>query len=442
MCDMDSGSDFDVSSDIDSDISSDFDSDTNSEYSFEGLDLPDDTNCEFTDVEGEVIVTESVDDVEFLDTLEEITDDSSIEVLETETTTELYSLDDIEEVDTMMNITEREDGDLCEDIESSISELSGEDMETFIENTNDVEQLYELRDSLVNGDVSEVTIPDSLEGLDDPTIESVNEESTETVLEQLTLDDLSDETSYIEPEVVVTENEIQELIENETDVERLGALRDSLLSGEIAVETDETADEESPKVLTREITPEIIESRERDTEEILNNYQDNLREYGVGEEQKINIEYESLDCGDTSSNIYYQPTDWEEVANSLTIGQTEQLNEEISNGFDIKPEVEQTDSELQETSINYDEIYEGIQQEALEESFADIQIDADPERLDNSLENFNASTWENLTLDEQKGSMENLADYVVDVIGFQNPPNIEYYSNTQEGDFGENLSIG
>lgn len=88
---------------------------------------------------------------------------------------------------------------------------------------------------------------------------------------------------------------------------------------------------------------------------------------------------------------------------------------------------------MQELNINYDEIYEGIHQEALEESFTDIHIDADLERLNNSLEKFNEIVWENLILDEQKDSIENLAD---DVIGFENPPKIEYYNNIQECDFG------
>lgn len=321
-----------------------------------------------------------------------------------------------------------------------------EDMETLIENTNDVEQLYELRDSLVSSDYAVDTLNEDFESLEDPQNAVVDEETAEVDWDQPILNELSDEIPYSEPEMVATENEIQEFIENENNPDELEALRDSLLSGEIAVETDESAEDDSPMVLTRDITPEIIESRERDTEETLDNYRDNLRDYGVSEEQieefveqereKINAEYESLDRGDTSNNIYYQPTNWEETADSLNAGQAEQLSEEASNELDIEQEVEQTNAELQEMNINYDEIYEGVQQEALEESFANVNIDLDSERLDTSLENFNASTWENLSLDEQKGSMEYLADYVTDVIGFDNPPNIEYYNNEQEGDFG------
>lgn len=556
MCDMDSGSDFDVDCDVGSDVGSDYESDvgsasdfgelesvddtnfesvdevsnisydfesvSDSDIALEGLDSFDDTDFESfddvsdvdsdidsdaesffgeldsvedasyetVDVESEIDYAESAEDAEALDSLESLSDGEDLELLESRPETDLSSLDNIAPIDTSedniefldieqeavsnsletieshddvelitgeqvetenengeatIDITDLEDTAIDESIASATSVVSLEDVEALIDNTDDIEQLYELRDSLVNGDVAENTLSEDFESLEETENVSEEGETTKVDWDQLTLNELSDETPYSEPDVVVTENEVQELIENETDTDRLEALRDSLLSGEIAVETDETTDDDSPKVLTREITPEIIESRERDTEETLENYRDNLREYGVSEEQigefveqereKINAEYESLDRGDTSSNIYYQPTDWEEVAASLSFGQGEPISEEVSNELEIEQVAEQS-SELQELNINYDEIYEDMQQEVLEESFADIHIDTDPERLDNSLESFNESTWENLTLDEQKGSMETLADYVVDVIGFENPPKIEYYNNEQEGDFG------
>jgi hypothetical protein len=93
-------------------------------------------------------------------------------------------------------------------------------------------------------------------------------------------------------------------------------------------------------------------------------------------------------------------------------------------------------AEFDETQINYDEVLDGVGQDALNEGFAHINIDNDPERLTSSLEDFQNETWQNLTLDEQKESISDLADYVVDTIGFENPPRIEYYNNEQEGDYG------
>lgn len=474
------------------DVNSDIGSDAYSESFFDELDSVDDSSYESVDAEGENDYAESVESVEVLDPLDALGYDNDLELSENGTETDLSSLDDIATSDTFgenieylnaeqeavsdsfepietladtglltdeqvelenesgeatTDITDLEGTVIEESLESRASEASYEDLETLIENTNDIEQLNELRDSLVSGDdVVENTLTEDFENLEEIENVSENEEPTEIDWNQLTLNELSDEMLYPEPDVDVMESDVQEFIENEIDTERLEALRDSLLSGEIAVETDEADVEDSPKILTRDITPEIMESRNRDTEETLENYRDNLREYGVAEEQidefleqereKINAEYERLDRGDTSSNVYHQPLDWEEVSNSLSVEQTEQIIEDISNELEIEQAIEQPNAELQELNINYDEIYESIQQEALEESFADIHIDVDPERLDNSLENFNINTWENLTLDEQKGSMETLADYVVDVIGFENPPKIEYYDNEQEGDFG------
>lgn len=100
------------------------------------------------------------------------------------------------------------------------------------------------------------------------------------------------------------------------------------------------------------------------------------------------------------------------------------------------PTMEDTISELQELEINYDEIYGGLEQEELNRAFENINIDADPERLEASLESFQQQTWDNLTLDEQKESMSDLTDYVIETIGFDNPPHIEYYNNPRNGDYG------
>lgn len=82
--------------------------------------------------------------------------------------------------------------------------------------------------------------------------------------------------------------------------------------------------------------------------------------------------------------------------------------------------------------INYDEVFEGLD----DYDFDGIDYATDTERLDSSLENFDSSTWEGLSLDEQKAAMTDLADYVKDVIGFDNPPEIVYYNNPVDGDYG------
>lgn len=82
--------------------------------------------------------------------------------------------------------------------------------------------------------------------------------------------------------------------------------------------------------------------------------------------------------------------------------------------------------------IDYDTVYSGLDSY----DFDGIDVGSDVERLDSSLESFQPETWENLTVDEQKAAMSDLADYVKDVIGFDNPPQIVYYNNPVAGDYG------
>lgn len=82
--------------------------------------------------------------------------------------------------------------------------------------------------------------------------------------------------------------------------------------------------------------------------------------------------------------------------------------------------------------INYNEVYEGLESY----DFDGINVSDNPERLDASLGSFEAGVWENLTMDEQKNAMNGLAEYVEEVIGFDNPPEIVYYNNPEDGDYG------
>ena len=82
--------------------------------------------------------------------------------------------------------------------------------------------------------------------------------------------------------------------------------------------------------------------------------------------------------------------------------------------------------------IDYDAVYSGLDSY----DFDGIDYSSDVDRLDSSLENFQDGTWENLSADEQKAAMSDLADYVKDVIGFDNPPQIVYYHNPVDGDYG------
>lgn len=142
----------------------------------------------------------------------------------------------------------------------------------------------------------------------------------------------------------------------DADAEEAEALDDLPLPededlSEEASEEYEEYEEDPPKVLTREITDGIRESRAADTEEVLDNYRENLREYGVdedkieefinGEREAMEAEYESLDHGQTSEDIYYMPQDWQVVADSLMADRMEEL----------EPEGDAQDSDISELDL-------------------------------------------------------------------------------------------
>lgn len=394
--------------------------------------------------------------------------------------------------------------------------ITQEEFDNFLENTDDKESLENLRDSLTSGEIA----VDGMEELPDGT----------------DIDNELNNAEILEDTLVITPEEFENAVGSASSPEELERLRDKISSGEIIVAGDDFPEEipdDDQKILTREITPELLESHERDTNETLDNYRENLRDLGVPddkiepfiaqEREKINADFENDINGRPSDEIYHMPTDWQAVADSLSeneevFTESAELSDELSdtpkeptdadpfagltleelddeelveitdtppenslegysldelenedqitepvteNITDTKPDIiepvsdgtndnpnenfseelsntptNEINEELDETEINYEEIYEAINDEALSEGFSDINIDHDPEILNSSLESFTDSQWENLTIDEQKVAMDNLAEYVRDSIGFEDPPVIEYYYNEKNGDYG------
>ena len=446
MCDMDCGSDggFDVGADSDVSEGTDFESGSyvDAGSSFEGMD--DVTEAE--DFEGDVESFDADMEADSFDTDMEYGD-------------EYYSLDEFDDVE-------------------DVDELS--------------QDIYEVEETTE----SEAKLDDEISEMDTEMLEENETKSEEELMVELSqLDAVESEmmdAAYLEElERANADNpEFLDGINRLIDEGKISVVDSSEITDEISGEEDDV------KVLTREVTEEVFESRERDTEEVLNNYRESLETRGVAEEQieeflgqerdKINAEYESLDRGDTSSNIYEIPSDLDEIAETLLGHETTDVETDLRDSINVademvemseESELEQAESaelidervseetgidgdsseefdnisvlesgqheleetvedddvsideelhengtdEVQEIAINYDEIYEEIQQEALEQGFENIDILADAERLDSSLESFEESIWENLSLEEQKESLSNLAEYVEETIGFENP---------------------
>lgn len=500
--------DFEVDSNLEN-LDLDFDDNSYDEINSENLinEMSDDVNDSLNDSLNDLDDIPDFDtgdemDVDFMEDAVEILEVDDVLESDLDCISETNDLPEINEEFNNLQEVSRDDEELVEDIQTRISRdtsveqaitnvSSGFGTESILDNTsqfvselNDIGQetdttltdidfadedvieeaplnstvddFSDLKDEKLFNDESildECTLEFSNEIIGEIDNDNINE------LKMLSLDELDEMMQA--PDIEQTEEvdaSAQEVIENSQEAieaiqaerDRLTGLRDELIEMQFVgdEEREEDFDGESPLVLTREITSEALESRKRDTEEVLENYRDNLREYGVEEEQieeyvsqereKINAEYESLDRGGTNTQIYEMPTDWARVADSLITQEVqEEQTDELSQVTEIIDDSSEQISEVtQEFEINYEEIYEGIQQEALEQGFEGIDIDSDSGRLEQSLQNFTESNWEALSLDEQKSGMSDLASYVVDIIGFENPPTIEYYNNAQMGDFG------
>lgn len=527
MCDMDCGSDVGTDSDVSEGADFDCDLDVNVESSFERI--------------GDVPGTEELEG-----DIESGEGDFETAILE----------ESVESLDEPASLNYFDDIDEFEDM--SQEEFNAEDFvevdDGIIEINTDLFEEEQLSENEIMEELSQLDVVKP-EMWDAAVLEEVKEEH-------------ADNPEFIEG--------IDRLI----DEGKIEVVDSSEISDEIPSEDD------GVKVLTREITDEVLESRERDTNVVLENYRENLEDRGVPEEQinvfleeertKINAEYESLDRNDTSSNIYDLPSDWDAIADALMSQDTEEFDaqledvseksvlenealllsdlpdvdeeldfieeaddmevDEDSDRFENNPEdkmafllginewteetgktarfiteypeeIEDTElpaeymiempemitneemqestedikgeeqinevvaipdmmegqsesvdviseteeaeiqeelyeseqeisTELSENTVNYEEIYEAIASEALELGYKDIDIEANTEVLEQSLERFEKDTWENLEIYEQREAINELSDYIKDVIGFENPPAIEYYNSAREGEYG------
>jgi len=87
---------------------------------------------------------------------------------------------------------------------------------------------------------------------------------------------------------------------------------------------------------------------------------------------------------------------------------------------------------LTETPIDYEAVFEGLD----EYDFDGKDYAQNSEQLNSLLEGFTEDNWNNMELEGQKEQINGLFDYVNDVLGLENPPNIEYYNEPEKGNYG------
>lgn len=113
---------------------------------------------------------------------------------------------------------------------------------------------------------------------------------------------------------------------------------------------------------------------------------------------------------------------------------------EADNDIADKPEQKEVELELddeiatedQEIVIDYETVYEGLDQY----DFDGKDYNQNSEQLTDLLNGFTERNWSNLNSERQKDQIEGLSSYINDVLGFENPPNVEYYYKPEEGNYG------
>ncbi len=139
------------------------------------------------------------------------------------------------------------------------------------------------------------------------------------------------------------------------------------------------------------------------------------------QEELNSLENETVEYGARVKGLTYDGRD------IITSSPDEEYGNELPLDENLNIDLE---GDLTEEELN--SVYEGL------ESFDFQGVNAleDTERLDENLENFTNENWENFSIEEQKESMNDLAQYIIDVTGLENPPKIEFYNNDKEGDYG------
>ena len=350
------------------------------------------------------------------------------------------SVTSLEEI--MAANAESMDDDFLDGIPPDVSEVDSTGTLDAAMSEDDVERPDELYEVATDGEFAGLhPIDDSRTLLDTDTHQTLDEGSDMTGAESADVGDISEPVS--EP-IHMTQSDVEWYMENANDPESLRQMRDGIASGRIQVDadtelpTDDAIDEASGPVLTRDPNEqwEIGNNAINDTVEAM---RDDLRDKGMedGPEMEAIVMAERARMQDELtrningdfSDPYQKPDFAELMQGEMTdvpaqdIPAVEQAADTVE-ASDVVADVPQ--------DIDYDAVYSGLDSY----DFDGIDYSSDVDRLDSSLENFQNGTWENLSVDEQKAAMSDLADYVKDVIGFDNPPQIVYYNNPVDGDYG------
>ena len=468
MCD---DMDFDVTSDI-SDSSSDVTDDIDSsnfdfDFSDNSFDISDDT---FDDIETSDVDDMTEDFSNDFDSVEDISEDDFNEDIETlDLDDDLNDIEDISEndFDEDIDTLDLDDGfkenaespELNDAMEENFDGISPEaiddsDFETAeiepleTENISENETLdeFEIGDDQLTeevGDISTVEANDYTDEMENENISNELEENfSDSTYEIAVSDDINEELDDNLNEYDVAPTDTKEY-SDDTETQEMPQITDEELEEFVNWEHehdngyyDIIEDIQNDSNLTDEQKDDLIQPMLEELQEAENAEP----EYGA---RVKGLTYDGRDIHTSKpEDVVDEAPDYLDESDYEFESTLNGFEEQMSNSGDI-PEYTDIDQQEEISDINedfsgelseqdYDSIYEGLD----DYDFHEIDCLEDTERLDASLENFTSENWENLSIDEQKEQMTDLAQYIIDVTGLEDPPKIEFYNNPEEGDYG------
>ena len=457
----------------------------------ETIDIEDDIEVSELSEDIEDMNMEDISDDAF--EIEEVFDDSEMdiaeedadfeaEIAEMEEMTEAMEVEDSDinsEIDSMEFDDEAEAMDMVEEFED-IDETASDDISEDFDFDNGIEDI-DISENIESMEFDDENITELTDGIsvdsDDDSFDILGEISTDTDdLEDALTDfetencDSGDIPTYVDADESTTTSEdidwnsmlsdgdrdyingiinnenysqeqkdffvnefLGEVYERETAEPEYGARVKGLTydSRDIITKPPEDYGEES---YIDESTVDDVLNNENLSAENLNNLRDYLEnvsnDESLTDDEKSFLINQALgamsDTNGISHDSYSNPSSFEGINESnVSADVTESIYEGSANEYN-----EPFSGELSEQDI--DTVYEGLS----EYDFHGVDCFEDTERLDSSLENFTSENWENLSLNEQKEKMTDLAQYIIDVTGLKNPPKIEFYNSGQDGDYG------
>ena len=428
-----------VEDEADSTESGEFEDDT----SYEEVDEASDGLTE--DIDGtEEAETETQDETyaDSFETAETVDNDDVNEMTES-------SQDEIDNTEEIDNDEIDEDNNESEDVESEIPseekfESAGENDTDTTEATEDVADLTEDSGDIAEEETDETSDLEDVENSENDSSEdeTLNEEDSEASETEDTTETVEDETDSSEETDDTAEEETDDETSDLEDVENSenDGSEDEALNEEDSEDNNEdditeTSEDESDS------TEETDDATEDDAnEETADSDGDESSENENSEDEDINKgSSEDSDEDDTAEVDEDELNSTEETADTV-----EDENSNESEDFDGAEDTETEDNstESEEDLLAKDNEAENIDNnEASTDDVVNDNNDVIDRKIENNelnetLEKFDQENWDSMNIEEQKEAIRELGDAVAKDLELTNKPNIEFYNNEDDNDFG------